>query len=75
MKSLDTFSVQPVSPDGVPDKTVCIHVEARGPVQAAELALGESLVAQGPVSSLRALVWRLAEDYTPVSVALFTPQS
>lgn len=73
MKSLDNFSVQPVDPNGVPDKAICIHVEARSPVQAAEVALGETLVTQGPVARMRALVWKLADDYTPVSVALFVP--
>lgn len=59
----------------MPDKTVCIHVEARGPVQAAEIVLGESLVTQGKPGNVRAVVWKLAEDYTPVSLALFLQNS
>lgn len=74
MKPLDNFSVQPVDPNGVPNKTVCIHVEARGPVQAAEIVLGVSLVTQGKPGNVRAVVWKLAEDYTPVSLALFAPE-
>lgn len=73
MKSLDNFSVQPVDANGVPDKAICIHVAARSPIQAAEIVLGETLATQGPVSRLRALVWKLAEDYTPVRIPLFFP--
>ncbi len=70
MKSLDSFSVQPVS-DGLPDKNTCIHVEASGPVQAAELVLGGTYVTYGKPGNARALVWKLAEDFTPVSIPLF----
>jgi hypothetical protein len=73
MKSLDNFSVQPVGVNGIPDKAICIPVQARGPVQAAEIVLGETLVTQGPMIRLRALVWKLAEDYTPVRITLFVP--
>lgn len=73
MKPLDNFSVQPVDANGVPDKAICIQVEARSPVQAAEIVLGETLAMQGPMTRLRALVWKLAEDYTPVRIALFVP--
>lgn len=73
MKSLDNFSVQPVDASGVPDKAICVHVEARSPIHAAEIALGETLATQGPVTRLRALVWRLADDYTPVRIPLFVP--
>ncbi|MGB3335823.1 MAG: hypothetical protein WBA73_01445 [Devosia sp.] len=70
MKSLDSFSVQLVT-DGVPDKNTCFHVEANSPVQAAELVLGATYVTHGKPADMRALVWKLAEDFTPISIPLF----
>ena len=70
MKFLDNFSVQPVT-GGVPDKNTCLHVEANSPVQAAALVLGATYVTHGKPADTRALVWKLAEDFTPVSIALF----
>lgn len=71
MKPLENFAVQPVDATGEPKRGTCVSVEARGPVHAAELALGEILGPHGAPSQMRALVWKLADDYTPVSIPLF----
>ena len=73
MKPFDSFSVQPVNANGQPNKAICFHVEARSPIPEAELVLGETLATQGPVTRLRALVWKLVEDYTSVRIPLFAP--
>lgn len=70
MKTLDHFSVQPVD-DMDNREGHCIHVEAMGPVQAAELALGETLVNHGDPASIRAIVWRLGDDFMPISIKLY----
>jgi hypothetical protein len=69
------FSVQPCIAQG--REIVlgeCIHVEAMSPVQAAELALGESLSIQGEQNRARAKVWRLSDDYSPISTILYRPK-
>jgi hypothetical protein len=73
MICLDHFSVQRVADDGEPDKTGCIHVDALSPVQAAEIALGETLVIHGDRKLARAVVWKLGDDYSPMSVMLYRP--
>lgn len=70
MKTLEHFSVQAVT-DASDIKTECIHVEAFGPVQAAELALGETLSTHGDPQSVRATVWKLGDDFSPISIRLY----
>lgn len=67
------YSVQPVTLDGQPNKGTCIHVDAEGPVRAAEIALGETLCVHGRPENARARVWHLSDDFSPVSVTLFRP--
>ena len=67
----ENYSVQPIGAHGEPVKNICIHVEAKSPVHAAELVLGEALVTQGKPQQARAIVWRLGDDYQPVSTTLF----
>ena len=71
--SAASYSVQPVAQDGQPDKSICIHVDAEGPVRAAEIALGETLCVHGSPENARAKVWHLSDDFSPVSVTLFRP--
>lgn len=59
--------------DGHPDKGTCIHVNAEGPIRAAEIALGETLCVHGRPELARAKVWHLSDDFSPVSVTLFRP--
>lgn len=51
----------------------CVHVEARSPVDAAERVLHEKLTLSGHPAHVRAKVWRLGEDYQPVSILLYRP--
>lgn len=67
------YSVQPMAEDGHPDKATCIHVDAEGPIRAAEIALGETLCVHGRPEQARAKVWHLSDDFAPVSVTLFRP--
>jgi len=70
------FSVQASSTDGGELVfTNCVHVQALSPVDAAERVLHEKLKLSGPPCQLRAKVWRLGEDYQPVSVLLYTPEA
>ena len=71
MPARENFAVQPMAAPGVPDKSRCIQVDAFGPVQAAQIALGETLVCHGTPETARALVWRLGADYLPVSTRLY----
>jgi hypothetical protein len=71
MPMREQFAVQLVAGRGGVDKSRCIHVDALSPVQAAEMALGETLVCHGAPDAARALVWRLGADYLPVSTRLF----
>lgn len=70
---LKHFSVQPIADNGQPDKGTCIHVDAISPVHAAEIALGETLVVHSETHKPRAVVWRLGDDYAPISVTLYVP--
>jgi hypothetical protein len=72
------FTVQPLETDTHKTKPACIHVDAQGPLQAAQIALGEKLCLHGSPGHARAVVWKLGEDYSPVSVTLYaqtTPQT
>jgi hypothetical protein len=69
------FTVQPIEAGSEKAKSTCIHVDAQGPVQAAQIALGETLSLHGSPGCARAVVWRLGEDYSPVSITLYAPQS
>ncbi|HEY4202102.1 MAG TPA: hypothetical protein VGM83_16230 [Devosiaceae bacterium] len=71
MKAVGHFTVQPFAENGRRDNATCIHVEAMGPIQAAELALGETLAVHGTPDCARAMVWKLNDDYSPVSVTLY----
>lgn len=73
LSAASRYSVQPMTSEGQPDKSTCIHVDAEGPVRAAEIALGETLVIHGRPEQARAKVWHLADDFSPVSVTLFRP--
>jgi len=66
--SLLHFSVQTVGNDA---ENHTLHVEAQGPVQAAEIALGETLSVHGDAEQMRAIVWHLTDDFTPVRVTLY----
>lgn len=72
MKTLDHFSVQPVA-EMDNRQGPCIHVEALGPIQAAELVLGETLANHGDPGRIRAIVWRLGDDFSPISIKLYRP--
>lgn len=69
--ALKHYSVQPVAENGLPETGACIAVDAKSPVQAAELALGETLVMRGEHRKPRAVVWSLGDDYAPISVTLY----
>lgn len=71
MRSTDHFSVQLIDPLG-DENMDCHHVEAMSPTHAAEIALGETLSLFGSPKLVRARVWRLTEDFTPVSVLLYS---
>jgi hypothetical protein len=71
LTSLEHFTVQPVAENGDADKGNCIHVDAQSPVQAAEIALGETLAIHGKPHAARAVVWKLGEDYSPICVKLY----
>ena len=69
------FSVQASSTDrGELVFSSCVHVQALSPVDAAERVLHEKLKLSGHACQLRAKVWRLGEDYQPVSVLLYAPE-
>jgi hypothetical protein len=72
--SLKHYSVQPVAESGLPKPGVCIAVDARSSVQAAEIVLGETLVMRGENRKPRAVVWSLGDDYAPISVTLYAPE-
>jgi hypothetical protein len=65
------YSVQPLRPDGEKDGGL-VTTDAASAQQAAEKALGESLVLHGTVA--RAEVWTLTTGYTPALITLFVPQ-
>ena len=69
---LRDFSVQPIENGMLVAKSSCVHVEAMGPVQAAEQVVGETLSVTGAPEHARAVVWSLAEDFTPVAVTLYS---
>lgn len=71
MRSTDHFSVQLIDVLGN-ESMDCQHVEAMSPTHAAEIALGETLSLFGSPQLMRARVWRLKEDFTPVSVVLYS---
>ena len=73
MTALKHYSVQPVAGNGLPEKASCIPVDAKSAVQAAEIALGETLVVRGENRKPRAVVWSLGDDYAPISVTLYAP--
>jgi hypothetical protein len=53
--------------------TECIHVDALSATDAAERALAETLIVHGQPDQVRAKVWKLDENYQPVSVLLYRP--
>ena len=71
MPAREHFAVQPMAAPGVLDKSRCIQVDAAGPIQAAQIALGETLVCHGVPEAARAVVWRLGADYLPISTRLY----
>ena len=72
MTQLDHFGVQKCQVSGLEIVVgVCREVDALSPVQAGELALGETLSLQGMLADARAKVWRLGEDYLPHCVLLY----
>jgi len=76
MQDAQHFTVQPCThQDGDLKVEGCIHVDALSPVDAAERVLKEPLTVCGSPQQLRAKVWRLADDFTPVSVLLYRAQS
>ena len=67
---LESFSVQPCKlAEGELKAGECIHVQAASALQAAKLAIGETLALHGTV--VRARVWHLGRDYTPQRTDLF----
>lgn len=56
---------------GEPESEQRIYVDARGPAQAGQLALGETLSLHGEPDRVRCKVWRLGDDYSPHSVTLY----
>jgi hypothetical protein len=48
-----------------------VHVDANGPLEAGEQVLGERLAMTGSEERLRCRVWRLDEQYRPISVLLY----
>ncbi len=71
MTTAALFTVQPIEADTLKAKSTCIHVDAQSPIQAAQIALGETLCLHGSPRQARAVVWRLGEGYAPVSVTLY----
>lgn len=67
---LTPFRVQPIA-DANEVNMDSVEVQALGPVHAAELVLGETLSPRGSANRFRAMVWRLDERYSPISVKLF----
>ena len=64
------YSVQPVLPDGSKDGGL-IHTDAGTPLEAAERALGSPLALHGKTP--RAIVWVMAESFTPTMLTLYLP--
>jgi hypothetical protein len=65
------FGARPVAKNGDADKGNCIHGDAQSRIQAAEIALGETLAIHGNPHAARAVVWKFGEDYSPICVKLF----
>lgn len=68
---LEHFSVQAVGTDGRPVEGSCTAVDARSPIHAAELVLGTTLAAHGKMEHAKAMVWRMGEDFQPISTTLY----
>ena len=66
------YSVETILPGQVGSGELA-HLEAAGPTQAAELALGEKLTTVGTDDRLRCRVWWLDEQFQTRSMPLYVP--
>ena len=67
------YSVESLLP-GQSSSGELTHVDAAGPGQAAEIALGEKLVLAGQNDQLRCRVWWLDEQFQTRSMPLYLPE-
>jgi|GEM_PF-7100273 len=75
MSDAQLFTVQPcLIEDGVPQFSECISIDALSAVDAAEKALRARLSLCGSPDRLRAKVWRLGDDFQPISTLLYEPE-
>ena len=66
------YSVEPYRADQPePHTGDIVHVDAEGPLEAAQQVLGEPLAMNGKAESLRCRVWRLDADFRPIAVMLY----
>ena len=73
MTSQIMFTVQEVLPGQAATETRDTAIEASTPAAAAQLVLGRELRAIGGPEAVRAWVWHLKEDFTPVCTPFYEP--
>jgi hypothetical protein len=72
MRQKSTFSVEPIYDEGGRQRSgELIHVDAEGPTQAAEKALGVPVSQSGTATQLRARVWWLDDQFRTVSMPVY----
>ena len=66
------YTVEPYRP-GQPEAHAdqMFHVDADGPLEAAQRVLKEPLTTHGDAERLRCRVWRLDDEFRPISIMLF----
>lgn len=69
MSKLEHFSVQ-ILGEYLSNAPHCVPGDAAGPVQAAQIAIGDVLSMQGNRRSARAIAWRLTDDFSQIGITL-----
>ena len=67
------FGVQRVSPGRAEPESESTLVEALTAPAAAEAVLGRQLATVGPPQNLRAVVWHMQADFSPICTHLYDP--
>ncbi|KQN74263.1 hypothetical protein ASE94_04500 [Devosia sp. Leaf64] len=69
------YGVQRVLPGRREPVPESVLIEASSPVAAGERVVGCQLIPVGSPANLRALVWHMQPDFTPVCTSLYEPEN